>query len=115
MRRRSFLATILPLLTLIAIIPLLLFYMLSTSILQEIVQNQTYKTVGESAYIIRNLIPPERISEKEYMSQFCESTAENTDMRITVMLSNGVVTGDSHKNYNLLENHLFRSEMQDAL
>ena len=115
MKRRSFLGTIFPLLTLITIIPLFLLYMLSTSILKDIVHNQTYKTISESAYIIRNLIVPEKIYDQTYMSKFCESTARNTDMRITVMLPNGVVTGDSHKNYDLLENHLYRSEMQDAL
>jgi len=89
--------------------------MLSTGIVKDIVHNQTYKTISESANIIRNLIPPEKIGDKEYMSNFCESTSQTTNFRITVMLSNGVVTGDSHKNYDLLENHLFRSEMQDAL
>lgn len=102
-------------LTLITVIPLVLLYMLSTRIVEDIVQNQTFKTISESAYMIRNLIPPEKISDTEYMSNFCESTSQNTDLRITVMLINGVVTGDSHKNYDLLENHLFRSEIQDAL
>ncbi|MDA3941763.1 MAG: hypothetical protein PF693_21040, partial [Spirochaetia bacterium] len=115
MKRRSFLGTIFPLLTLITIIPLILLYILSTGIVQGIVHNQTYKIISESTYMIRNLIPPERISDKVYMSNFCELTSKNTDLRITVMLPNGVVTGDSHKNYDLLENHLFRSEIQDAL
>lgn len=115
MKRRSFLGTIFPLLTLITIIPLVLLYMLSAGIVQDIVNNQTYKIISESAYMIRNLIPTEKLSDKEFISNFCKTTAKNTDIRITVILPNGVVTGDSHKNYDLLENHLSRPEFQNAL
>ncbi len=115
MKRRTFSGTIYPFLAVITILPLILLYILATGSLRDILNDQTYKTIREAAYLVRNVLPADDISNSEIMTLFSVSSSENTDFRITIMLPDGRVTGDSHKDPGKLENHLLREEMQKAL
>lgn len=115
MKRKSLPGTIYPLLILVTLPPLILLYIISTIIIMNIVHEQSYNSIREYAYLIRNIIPLEDIEINKDINNFCITTAKETGIRITFMLPDGIVTGDSHKNPGLLENHLFREEMQEAL
>jgi len=82
---------------------------------KRIIYAQAYKTIKESALLIRNIFPADRIKDSAYASLFCRNAAKDTDLRITVMTSDGTVTGDSHKDSELLENHMNREEVLKAV
>ena len=115
MKRRNLLQTIYPFLVLVTLPPVILLFILSAGTVKDIVHDQTYRTIKESAYLIRNIIPEYRIEDTAFITQFCKNAIKGTDFRITVMLPDGVVTGDSHMDPVFLENHLFREEMQEAI
>ncbi len=115
MKRRSLLGTIYPFLALVALPPLVLLSVVSTATVKDIVHDQTRKTITEATYLLRNILPADRISDVGFMTRFSENAVKGTDFRITIMLPNGVVTGDSHMEPSLLENHLLRKEMQEAV
>ncbi|MCF6334999.1 MAG: ATP-binding protein [Spirochaetales bacterium] len=115
MKRRTLPGTIYPFLVILTILPLILLYIVSTGSVSDIFNDQIYKTIRETAYLVRNVLPFEDISDKEIMTAFSINISENTDFRITVMLPDGVVTGDSHIDPEKLENHISRMEVQKAL
>ncbi|MFZ2955547.1 MAG: ATP-binding protein [Candidatus Ozemobacteraceae bacterium] len=57
-----------------------------------------------------------QISKEDFQSieQFCKALGEKTDLRISVILSNGKVVADSQEIPEKMENHLFRPEIADA-
>ncbi len=115
MKRRTLPGTIYPFLVILTILPLILLYIVSTGSVSDIFNDQIYKTIRETAYLVRNVLPFEDISDKEIMTAFSINISENTDFRITVMLPDGVVSGDSHVDPEKLENHISRMEVQKAL
>ncbi len=115
MKRRNLLGTIYPFLALVTLPPLILLSIVSTGTVRDMVHDQTYRTIKGSAYLIRNVIPADKIEDTPFITRFCRNAVEGTYFRITIMLPDGVVTGDSHKDPALLENHLFREEMQEAI
>lgn len=115
MKRRNLLGTIYPFLVLVMLPTLILLSIASIGTVRDIVHDQTYRTIKESALLIRNIFPSDKIDDIDFTTRFCKNAAEGTDFRITVMLPGGVVTGDSHKDPSLLENHLLREEIQEAL
>lgn len=115
MKRRTLLGIFYPFLIAITVLPLLFLYFTSTDTVRDVVHDQSYKTIRETTFLIRNILPRQEITNTDLMTIFCKNAVVNTNLRITVMLPDGVVTGDSHKNPKVLGNHLFRKEMQKAL
>ena len=62
-----------------------------------------------------NLLEKNKSSKNPNISLLCKKIANTTNTRITIILENGFVLGDSHKNPEVMDNHINRPEVIQAL
>ncbi len=68
------------------------------------------------ARLIQNLVLKEKLLTKEAsLDELCKSLGNLLSFRITVMLTDGRVIGESHEDPETMENHRDRPEMREAL
>lgn len=68
----------------------------------------------EKTEILASLFPKEKIYDTEYLNHFT-SSGINGNTRITVIDINGAVLSDTIKNFDVMDNHLEREEIQSNL
>jgi two-component system phosphate regulon sensor histidine kinase PhoR len=116
MRERVFWRIFIPLMGLIFLTLLGVTLYLSSLFYQNNLQRmQTY--LLQEARLVRNLIMPFILEDPEspQINQIVQDSAMLVGERITVVLADGRVVGESEKPLNQLENHLSRPEVQEAL
>jgi two-component system phosphate regulon sensor histidine kinase PhoR len=77
---------------------------------------QTIATEKDNAYLIGTMVLPFCADASTARADSaCKKIARDIGMRITIILPNGRVIGDSEKNPDSMENHRYRPEVMDAL
>jgi len=100
----------------VTLLALAAVYVLSSTAISRFFEQQTAKNLKEQAFLIsRQVSRPLAEMEIETLSRITDSLSSNSSARITVILSDGTVAGDSDKSYNKMGNHRDRPEIQEAL
>ena len=86
----------------------------STFIYNTFVDNLKTNLLEDANILSYQLSDIEQISSTE-LTQFVETNAQFTNKRVTIILPNGEVIGDSEYDVNEMDNHLYRPEVQKAL
>ncbi|MGA2506084.1 MAG: ATP-binding protein [Chitinispirillaceae bacterium] len=77
---------------------------------------QTIATEKDNAYLIGTMVLPFCVdSNTARADSACKKIARDIGMRITIILPDGRVIGDSERNPDSMENHRYRPEVMDAL
>ena len=113
---KKFIWQLYPLFLLVTIISLVAVTLYTTRSVREYFLNQIQKDLNTQGILLRKqLMPylaPLSISSVE---SFCQSSVRDTDIRLTVILPNGLVIGDSNENPGLMDNHKNRPEIAAAM
>jgi two-component system phosphate regulon sensor histidine kinase PhoR len=99
----------------VIIVTLLLVTVVSVRVLREAVYDTHRRDLQVVVRIIRNVLPPQALTDRSVATAFCLRTAADTGVRITVIGGNGTVLGDSHADAREMENHAGRPEVRQAL
>jgi two-component system phosphate regulon sensor histidine kinase PhoR len=89
----------------------------STSRLSSFHQQQTIDDLKSRAYIFLQKITPENLASHKtgYIDKLCKTTGIKSKTRITIIMTDGLVIGDSIKDPEKMDNHLTRPEIAIAL
>ncbi len=100
----------------ITILSLAAVFLISTRTMTRFYHTQTGKSLGLQAVFIeekvRNLF---RSANTEELARMAESLGERTPERVTLILPDGTVVGDSEMEYREMGNHRDRPEISSAL
>lgn len=85
--------------------------------LSSVIKNSYLFNLRESLIIQAHLIAEkiQSVSAEINLDEFCRTYKEKTGARITVIDNSGRVLGDSDESSSLMENHLNRPEIRDAM
>jgi len=84
--------------------------------LRRFYQEQVAADLLVKANILANEIRSQFLkADGEKVDRYCKEFGRLTQTRVTVILPDGKVVGDSDRNPALMENHISRSEIQEAL
>ncbi|MBN2145718.1 MAG: PAS domain-containing protein [Candidatus Aureabacteria bacterium] len=77
----------------------------------------TSGSLKDKAILLKQIIQPflESPVRMDEIDALCKQTGKNISTRITVILPDGMVAGDSEKNPKEMENHLDRPEIRESL
>lgn len=100
----------------IAMVALAIMSVISAIWAGNLYKDQTRGMLMDQAYLFRTFLP-ENVSAgiAEDVDRLCNETGAEVDTRITVILSDGTVIGDSEERYTTMVNHADRPEIIQAL
>ena len=79
-------------------------------------REQTRDMLMEKAYLFRTFLPENvSVDTAEEVNRLCNEAGKSADARITVIMSDGTVIGDSDERYTTMVNHADRPEIVEAL
>ncbi|MFP4363865.1 MAG: ATP-binding protein [Spirochaetia bacterium] len=113
--RRTLLKQIFPVYLFIVLFSLVVFFLIGMQTLQPFFYSQSKWNLEESARILRNLLPNTYADLLANAEEFCDQAARGGLTRITIILTNGTVIGDSELNPDQLGDHSNRREILQAL
>lgn len=88
----------------------------STSYFKKFFLKNSEKELTIRAKLLQdNFVEILKKNQIRYIDEVCKDIGEKTGTRITVVLPSGVVVGDSFGDTSVMENHVKRPEIQDAL
>lgn len=119
MRRQRIFWQIYPTYLLITLLSLTAVFFLSTRAFRHFYLDQTAESLRVQALIAEGRVR-EPLSGRDLaaLADICRDIAqENTETRLTLILTNGIVVGDTHEDYRVMENHATESrpEIMTAL
>jgi len=116
MFKKSLIWKIYPAFLIITTFSLIVVSSYATYTMKNLVFQQFSKSLLAQCWSIESQMQKE-ISNGNFRSidRFCKSLGEKTDLRISVILSNGKVIADSRETPEIMENHLSRPEIAEAL
>ena len=82
--------------------------------LQEVMYRQVQADLQETALLLQPVLPPLDTGSRE-IDEFCKETAGKTSLRLTIIMPDGLVVGDSDNYIGMLGNHADRPEVMEAL
>ena len=102
------------------IIQQLIVFLFLGFLVSDIIEKNYLKEKREELRLASKLIEKpliELLNKKQNnkVTILCKDIANTTNSRITIILNNGFVIGDSHKNPDLMDNHITRPEIIQAL
>ena len=102
------------------IIQQLIVFLFLGFLVSDIIEKNYLKEKREELRLASKLIEKpliELLNKKQNnkVTFLCKDIANTTNSRITIILKNGFVIGDSHKNPDLMDNHITRPEIIKAL
>ena len=102
------------------IIQQLIVFLFLGFLVSDIIEKNYLKEKREELRLASKLIEKpliELLNKKQNnkVTILCKDIANTTNSRITIILKNGFVIGDSHKNPDLMDNHITRPEIIKAL
>ena len=108
----SYILIILLSLTLLSIGTISIF---SIKTLSDFIYSEVESSLKEEAKLIHNTIHGADAYSNESLQAFTDNLLTDLSLRVTFISLNGTVLADSHKDYNLMENHKDRPEVIEAL
>ena len=100
----------------IMIAALLIASWYTSSLYKKFFIGQTIATEKNNDYLVGTIVLPFcGDSSTTRVDSACKRIARDIGMRITVILPDGRVIGDSERNPDSMENHRYRPEVMDAL
>jgi two-component system phosphate regulon sensor histidine kinase PhoR len=115
MARKRLLWQLYPSYLFIALIPMIAAVAYSIHELRDFYMSQVISDLEARARIFEGYLVEKSLDDTESIKAICKSRGEASSTRITVILSSGVVLGDSDKDSELMENHIDRPEVIKAL
>ena len=100
---------------LVIIVSIIMTAFICTGILRGIFYSQAESDLKEAANLVLNLLPISSIDDEQKIDEFCKTSGKLSEFRITVILPDGLVIGDSQQDVGEMENHKDRPEIIDAL
>lgn len=99
---------------LITMLILLASYLYMSNMLEKAVLKQVRSDLYQASQVLVPHLPP--IDSGTYEAdEFCKSTAGHTELRLTIVMRDGLVVGDSENTIRLMDNHADRPEIAQAL
>lgn len=98
-------------LMLLLIVGILTTGMISMSYVRQYYNDQLEEQLTQSSNLIHKYLLRSDVIEYDAIS---EEVSQLIDARVTIINSSGVVIGDSDANIELLDNHLYRTEISEA-
>lgn len=93
-----------------------IFFSISYNILEKnYLANLTEKLIGNAAIIEDYIAGDIKENRRDSFDRKVQSLSEKLDIRVTVISPQGEVIIDSEENYRLMDNHMFRPEIESAL
>ena len=114
MKSHKLIWRVFPAFLIIVSLSLLIISYVSTSYLQGVYTEKIMGELDRSAQYLQEKLSKTHLNEKELDSTLT-SFSILSKHRVTLILPNGKVLTDTHKNPTQLDNHLFRPEIQAAL
>ena len=89
---------------------------LVTKQIEEDSQEETLRTLGSQAILLRELARrPDLVADSSALQKIVVAMGHRNDTRYTVIAADGIVLADSAKDPAVMDNHLHRPEVQQAL
>ncbi len=98
--------------TLLALVAIAIY---SSNAFKQLFYEQTLSELTHSARLVSQIILGSNAWSEKTIDAICKQAAQNSSKRITVILPDGVVIGDSEEDPGLMENHAERPEVSEAL
>ncbi len=115
MKKRKFFTQIFSSLLLLVVIAIVVFGGYEVSVLRDFYRDSVISDLKVRAGLISKFILNDSlITEPESLNGYCRKISKEAGIRITVILPDGKVIADSHKNPELMDNHRNRPEIQNA-
>ncbi len=114
MNRKKIFWHIFPSFLILIILSLIITTWYSTQESNAFYQRQTIEDLKSRALIFASYLSSKKLTKKQ-IDPLCDIAGKKSKTKITVILPNGVVIGDSEKNPNQMENHINRPEIIGAL
>lgn len=115
-KKRRLIWQLAPSYLLITVVALTAITWFASNTLREFYLKQTAADLEERAYLLReqilSLLSP---LDPEVIDAICKELGQISDTRITVILPNGAVIGDSRETPQFMDNHAGREEVVEAL
>lgn len=115
MAKRRLFWKIFPSLLAIVVIAVAIMVIYTEQTLKQSYREQTHQDLLDKAYLVEHLVTP-MVLEQQYpeVDSLCKEIFEQTGVRVTLILSSGVVVADSRENPAIMENHALRPEVVES-
>jgi two-component system, OmpR family, phosphate regulon sensor histidine kinase PhoR len=100
--------------SILSLLSILVIVVVSTAFYRSFLYDTITDELTNSSIILAGFISEEVFSDPEAAVAFCRRSAAGTNLRITVIIEDGTVIGDSHQDRQLMDNHSTRPEIRDA-
>lgn len=115
MRSFSTFRVIFPSLLLLILISFLALYIFISSEIKHFYYNEKTEELSVHTELIAHSLNSEQIDDVAYVDQFCRSINPESNIRLTIIQTDGVVIGDSHEEPGIMDNHNDRPEIVSAI
>ncbi len=104
-----------PIFSVIVFCSLVMYSVFTLTAIKDFFYTQSIDELTKTTILLKNIVREMGVGDTAAIDRFCKTAGRDSGIRITVILADGTVIGESDKATDSLENHLSRPEVRGAL